>query len=522
MNTRSIIYELKRSNWFYWSVCLLVFVWASLFLFQQINLHSADIGRHLKNGELILDGQFDLLYQNTYSYTNSDFPVVTHHWLAGVIFFVIFQMVGWSGLICFYAVLHGLAVVALVLSAPDRLQSWLRLAVSFMVIPLFAIRFELRPEGFSYLFFSIFISLMELYRSRIISYRWLFGLIPLMMIWVNTHIFFVLGLGVVMVYLIDEWIQNRNIPSWNWILLFGLILACLVNPFGVYGALAPLLIFENFGYELVENQTVFFLFERFGGGQYVHFGLLVVCFVGLLVLSLWKRYVGSGIVFFSMCLALLLVGGYVARMMSLFALVSIVGFGLLINQMSELYRWKKNHLFVFCIGIIGVFIGLGLLLSPMYISPFRRTFGLGLLPQTLSAGDFVITNHLEGPLFNNYDNGGYWIYNLFPEIPVFVDNRPEAYPNEFFSDEYIPMQDDSAVWDVMMHRYQFNLIAFYWHDFTPWGQNFITRIVKDEHWIPVYVDQYEVILVRNIEKNSEVIERFGLDRERFSMQRVSR
>jgi len=55
---------------------------------------------------------------------------------------------------------------------------------------------------------------------------------------------------------------------------------------------------------------------------------------------------------------------------------------------------------------------------------------------------FFKENNLQGPIFNNYDIGGYLIFNLFPQEKVFVDNRPETYSSEFFQEDYIPMQED--------------------------------------------------------------------------------
>ncbi|MBL7156022.1 MAG: hypothetical protein ISS87_00250, partial [Candidatus Pacebacteria bacterium] len=55
-------------------IYILIFLlfWFGIFLLQKINLTTADLGRLLKNGELILKGNFDVLYTNFYSYTNPD------------------------------------------------------------------------------------------------------------------------------------------------------------------------------------------------------------------------------------------------------------------------------------------------------------------------------------------------------------------------------------------------------------------------------------------------------------------
>jgi len=73
---------------------------------------------------------------------------------------------------------------------------------------------------------------------------------------------------------------------------------------------------------------------------------------------------------------------------------------------------------------------------------------------------------------------------------VFVDNRPEAYPPEFFQNEYIPMQQNDTIWKVEEQKYNFNAIWFYRLDMTPWAQQFLITRVSDPEWVPIFVDDY--------------------------------
>ena len=70
-----------------------------------INLTAVDIGRHIKNGELILSGQYQVLYKNFYSFTYPDYPFINHHWLFGVISYILLRMSGFEGLTVFYILL---------------------------------------------------------------------------------------------------------------------------------------------------------------------------------------------------------------------------------------------------------------------------------------------------------------------------------------------------------------------------------------------------------------------------------
>ena len=90
---------------------------AAVYLAVPINLVNSDVGRHIKNGELILAGQKDVLYKNYYSFTFPDYPFINHHWLAGVIFYLVHFWFGFKGLSILYISLI-LAAILLFLIQP--------------------------------------------------------------------------------------------------------------------------------------------------------------------------------------------------------------------------------------------------------------------------------------------------------------------------------------------------------------------------------------------------------------------
>jgi len=119
---------------------------------------------------------------------------------------------------------------------------------------------------------------------------------------------------------------------------------------------------------------------------------------------------------------------------------------------------------------------------------------------------------------NNYDIGGFLTYGLYPQERVFVDNRPEAYPGEFFTRDLLPMQMREEDWLRVDAKYGFNAIFFYRHDATRWGQQFMIRRLADPAWAPVFVDNFAIIIVRRTPENADVIERFEIPKSRFEVQ----
>jgi hypothetical protein len=163
----------------------------ALYLCVPINLTAVDIGRHIKNGELVLSGNPGVLYKNFYSFTYPDYPFINHHWFFGVISYVIFRMGAFEGLSVFYVFL--LVLTFLLAFDSARRYSNFSSALFFSVTGflLLASRAEIRPEGFSVFFTALDFWLLQRFLQGSISGSLLWIVIPVVQVfWVNTHIFF--------------------------------------------------------------------------------------------------------------------------------------------------------------------------------------------------------------------------------------------------------------------------------------------------------------------------------------------
>ncbi|MEK7186799.1 MAG: hypothetical protein AAB690_00820 [Patescibacteria group bacterium] len=136
-------------------------------LAQKTNLAAADLGRHIKNGEIMIHGgeyglsRDALLHTNFFSYTEPDFPFVNHHWASGILFYLIFSVFGWGGLSLFGILLFVFAFIFLFLLARKKTSFVFLIPLSLFLLPLIAERAEIRPEIISYLFIAIFIYILQ-------------------------------------------------------------------------------------------------------------------------------------------------------------------------------------------------------------------------------------------------------------------------------------------------------------------------------------------------------------------------
>jgi hypothetical protein len=173
------------------------------------------------------------------------------------------------------------------------------------------------------------------------------------------------------------------------------------------------------------------------------------------------------------------------------------------RRLSLIFKILVSAFLVFCIFFVA---------SNSFYRHARlsRAFGFSVPNGLERAVNFVKENKIEGPMFNNFDIGGYLIWKLYPAEKVFVDNRPEAYSVKFFSEIYKPMQEDKAKWQEFSEKYGINFIFFGHTDATPWGQAFLENIAKDPNWKIIYINESAVILIKNNNQNSKIISRLAI------------
>ena len=490
---------LKLSITFFFS--LLVF----FFGLNKINFITADIGRHLVNGRLLVE-QNTLVSTNHYSYTMQDKLVTNHHWLSGVIFYLVFQAAGFNGLSVFYAILLATTFSFFFLIGKSRANWWSVALVTVLSLPLIGLRTEIRPEIFSLLFLGLetWLLLRLVKKKQFQWWGWLIFAI-IQVLWVNTHLFFFLSWGVVGAMLIQQ-LLLKNKPAIKFlVILLGIVIgASFISPFGYRSVIEPLFILQDFGYKLAENQTLFFMIKRFSTLRYWHGLLAALLGLGAGGYLIWRRhwqYLFTSLLLISFAVFALAMNRFVPMLG-----LMMIAFGSPV--MGELL--KKSLAPFLTVILLLIFT-----VSGSYLSPFERGFGVGLLPHAENSAQFFKQQNLSGPIFNNYDIGGYLIHQLFPGQRVFVDNRPEAYSPQFFQ-KYIAAQEDEVTWQQLDEEWGFETIFFYRRDFTPWAQPFLIERIKDPAWIPVYVDDYALILVKDDEQNQNLIEKFALPPKIFS------
>jgi len=475
----------------------LLLFFAFSFFYRSDSSFGQDLGMHLKLGQIIWQTH-SVPKINLVSYSNTNFPFINHHWLFEVLIYLGSITIGFESLLIIKVILL-LAITAIVLLLTKQTKSALFFPVAYIFLHLLRERTDLRPEVLSFLFTVITLYILEAFEKKNSKLVYLLPLISL--IWVNTHIYFPVGIFIEIIFVADllfrkykfkEKVQDKLITLS--LVTFASIVCTFINPNFIAGALYPFTVFNNYGVTITENQTVFTL-QRidFVDPNFLFFYLSAFILLGSIYISFWYTKFSLkniGLSLLGLGLAYQSIRGF-----PYLALISLP-YVLLNCNFRTGNAWTKALNIVCGILLIGEAI---FYLNGQYYGLTYQQYipQLTLIQDEKPATDFLLAHHLPQPIFNNFDTGGYLLYRAYPQYKVFIDERPEAFPASFFTDVYNPMQENYTVFKKEEKKYGFQTIFFTITDQNPEAITFLNSVTKDPEWKTIFLDQYMIILVKN-------------------------
>ena len=500
------------------ALCFLILVLFCIHSFDSIN---NDIGRHLKLGEIIWQTKA-VPHTNLFSFTEPDYPFINHHWLSEVLFYFSYLFVGLKGMIVLKTIIIFLSfLIPYITLRKTSHSSSDPLSLSALLLFVFIIseRTEVRPEILSFLFFSIFLSILlsEKYIGRT-SLIWILPVLEL--IWVNLHIYFFIGPLMVFLLLLDSFFNKNLFESRKrLILLLSLTtLATVFNPNWISGALYPLNVLKDYGYSIAENQSPFFLAKVVPSLTINIFKLSLFLVIGSFILVIKK--LREKLFEFMLAGFLVFAGVKMIRNFSIYALgmypLVVLNIDYVTKQFSTLSSFLRRRvatisLYAVLLSVLS-FFSYQLISNRFYAQQWSKTeFGLGIPSGGNGGIEFIKDTGLKGPIFNNFDLGSYLIWKLYPQERVFVDGRPEAYSKDFFDNTYNPMLEDNSKWEFYKDKFGINLIIFDHSDNSAQTQKFLANRFADGNWLMAYFDSSVIIFVRNSEANAKPLRDRGHD-----------
>jgi hypothetical protein len=469
---------------------------------------------HLKTGEYIV-AHHALPGGDVFSFTRAGQPWVLHEWLFEVLLYGVFAVSGERGVVTVTVAL-ALAAVALVYGAARRIAgsaaaAWIPAAPGLVVM---AGCMAPRPQMLTYLLFALYLWVLLgfKYAGRT---RGLFLLPPLMVVWVNAHAAFAIGIAMVLLFAACEWLvwatapirNQENEPGHRQRLLrlsfvAGLVvLASLVNPG----------LFERWAYPFqVLGMSVNALIQEWQSPDF--HSLVPKAYLGLVLLfpMAWVYARRKPDLTEAVLPLVFAVNGCIsARHMPLAVLVLVpsIALALASGPLAATAAWTRS------LGPVRWYLaqrGAGKELGKReFVVNWVLAAAVALcLPPWLrsqhpdraaaersgvearGAADFLAAHGVGSKLFNDYGDGGYLIYRLAPRFKVAVDGRADVYGDRFI-DDYLQVYGGAADWKAKFDRLAVDLAVL------PLDAPIRQLLLADAGFREIYRDKHRSVLQRD-------------------------
>lgn len=445
-----------------------------LFVVAARPLVDTDLWWHLANGRYIL--AHGIPAQDVYSYTAVGHVWVVHEWLADVAFYVVHQATGMLGLILLSAVVitaWGWLVYRLLRRGGLGNNSAVILAIVLALAS--SPSWGARPQILNFLFTAILCLALLRYRER--PGRWLYALVPFFLVWANLHSGYVVGVGLLAVYLVGEAVQALR-PSAAEARADGAVVlgrhelrrVAMVGAVGLLAGLATPGGYRTviFAFGTLSSSRIQSLIVEWGSPNFhltndgvpnIAGAMLLLAIVVLVagsVAAVRSRRADPTLVLWG--IAGLVLALTSQRHVPIFAVAAAPLLGLAASGLLASAGFKPraertpppgisaaNLAIIAVLGLAGAFY-VGLQNSGPAVD--RAVAAV----EPVGATDYLLSTHPAGRLFNFYGYGGWLVWKAYPEYQVFIDGRTEVYGDQVF-DDYIKVEFLNDHWQEPLDRY---------------------------------------------------------------------
>jgi hypothetical protein len=486
--------------------------------FALHRLEDFDTWFHLAAGRLMLaTGTWPA--SNTFSLTAPDHPWVDLHWIFQLVLYGVWSLAGVNGTIVLAAALMAATTLVLYGVARRSVPPMLAAFLVALAVTISSPRFVPRPELMSFLYFALYLALLE---SHPRNGRAIWWLVPLQILWTNTQGIFAVGLALIGCYWLGAtlaflpvprgWreVSGMSVAAWRrlTVVLVLATLGCLMNPWGVTGALFP--------FELLPRVTGSSLFSvRIGEFR----PPLESGYAPVLVRTWVVMLVACGLSFLTnprrwhlgRLLAMLAFGYLSTQSLRNMAFFGWIAVPVLAGNLGPLLaRWRSP---VWVRAGLAAATGLAMVLLIgavvtnhfSHVMAIQREFGLGVsrvrFPDEAVA--FLERAGISGRAFNCLAMGGYLTWTR-PNDAVYVDGRLEAFPESVFRD-YFGAMDDPSTFPRATAPYRVDYALLY----HAWGNRtaLVNWLARGHGWSVVYFDEIAAIFVPDDEAHRAMRER---------------
>ena len=487
-------------------------------IMATFTLTDSDFFWHFKAGEWIFENG-EIPSADMFSYTKQGEHWVLHEWLFEVVLYSSYLLGGDFGIKLLCALLAVATLIVTYKSASLFLSnSSIPLYLTIIAYPYLSSGLAPRPHLITLLFAATFLFVilrqLQAERTRLI---WL--LPPLMIVWVNMHGGFVLGLAMLVIALVSEFVAYKGAgkpaPAWLTRLFFvtaATFAASAINPDGIFRLVFPFQVmgletaisvisewqspdFHSFDAKiyLLVLAAVFFSYVLTREKLRVTDVTIPLFFIAMGLVS--KRHIPISALVCMVFIARAIPGISVADI-RLF-LVNLFPFDrFLKSDRKSKELGQIQYVFNWSLAVVVTILGVTFYLASQEAVAKKTDV---LLP--VGAVNFVDANNINGRMYNSYDIGGYLIYRLYPEQKVFIDGRADLYGDDFVAD-YLQIENGGPRWEPLFNaaRVDFAIVD---------RQAAIRQLLMQrEDYALVYDDRRYSVVVKRDAKFEDIIETY--------------
>jgi hypothetical protein len=472
-------------------------------------LDDADVGLHVRVGEYIIDN-FIVPTHDIFSHAIPPAAWTAHEWLAELIFAILHKPFGLTGIVIFMTfVLAAIYVILFKFLRSSGVSMIVAVLTVFLAASASTIHWLARPHIFSLMLLLIWYIILDTFQYKHKNHLYLLPF--LMILWVNLHGSFIMGLMLLIVYIAGNFLKARFAKEEGsdasdrtrvLILFFFLcLLASLLNPQFYKILFFP---FQPMTNTFITNYINEWLSPNFHGFLIYEYMLLVMILV--LGISIKRLNVIEAIlVLIFTHLAL-----FAVRYIPLWAIIVSPIIGKQVDRIIEEFKGKAlieeilsasdNMAAVDSMTKWNLWstVTIAVVVFLCFTGKIDYRFDKGKIP--VDAVEFLKKEDIYGKVFNSYAFGSYILYAAWPRIEVFIDGRADMYSKEQM-DEYLKVAGVKRGWKEVLNKYDIMSIIYE-------NESALSTLLLETHdWQLIYSDKVANIFVKKTVENQPLISR---------------
>lgn len=385
-----------------------------------------------------------------------------HEWGSGVIFYLTQHLFSGAGLIVLQGVLLFMmffTVVQIVRLRGVKTTTPYNFLFYYFAYQAISINIEgvIRCQVFSFLFFAIFLYILELARSG--KNKQLILLPFLMIIWNNLHGGCVSGIGLIVLFIIGETLNRAPVKKY----IFALIPTCLALLINPWGASYLKFLFDAATMKRPDVVEWWGLFSKYHVKDFMKFKIFaaIILISGAFALKKisYKELDKTKIL---VLLVTLILAIQHIKMIPFFTIAAVSylydDFYTFFNNSIKGIKSKiKSKNFA-----LKKEIAIYLLFSVFILSNLgAKSFNPGVNMQKYAAKEveFIKTNNIKGKLLISFGQGSYAAYKLYPDNLIYMDGRYE----EVYDPTLLPLMRrfylQEPRWEELFEKYPPDVIV---------------------------------------------------------------